>query len=47
MTYKEIQELLMKEMRLYHYPVAVKYFFDQAEVDAFKEKLISMFLSSP
>ncbi|WP_415716960.1 DUF169 domain-containing protein [Maridesulfovibrio sp.] len=38
MTYKEIQELLMKEMRLYHYPVAVKYFFDQAEVDEFKEK---------
>ncbi len=37
MTYKEMQELLMKEMRLYHYPVAVKYFYDQAEVDHFKE----------
>ncbi|MBI9112803.1 DUF169 domain-containing protein [Maridesulfovibrio ferrireducens] len=38
MTYKEMQELLMKEMRLYHYPVAIKYFYDQAEVDHFKEK---------
>ncbi|WP_031479423.1 DUF169 domain-containing protein [Maridesulfovibrio frigidus] len=37
MNYKEIQELLMKEMRLYHYPIAVKFFYDQAEVDTFKE----------
>jgi len=35
MSYKEMQEVLMRELRLYHYPVAVKFFFDQAEVDAF------------
>ena len=38
MTYQEMQELLMKEMRLYHYPVAVKFFFDQADVDRFKKE---------
>jgi uncharacterized protein (DUF169 family) len=37
MTYKEMQEVLMREMRLYHYPIAVKFFYDQAEVDAFME----------
>ncbi len=37
MTYKEMQELLMKEMRLYHYPVAVKFFFKQEEIDQFKK----------
>ncbi len=36
MTYKEMQELLMKEMRLYHYPIAVKLFFDKTELDCFK-----------
>ncbi|WP_432735733.1 DUF169 domain-containing protein [Maridesulfovibrio sp. FT414] len=38
MTYKEMQELLMREMRLYHYPIAVKFFYDQAEIDQFKDK---------
>jgi len=38
MTYKEMQELLMKEMRLYHYPIAVKFFYDQDKVDEFKSK---------
>lgn len=38
MMYKEIQELLMKELRLYHYPVAVKFFFDQNELNAFKKE---------
>lgn len=37
MSYKEMQEMLMKEMRLYHYPVAVKFFYDQAELDHFKD----------
>lgn len=37
MTYKEMQEMLMKELRLYHYPIAVKYFFKQEELDHFKE----------
>lgn len=37
MTYQEMQDLLMKELRLYHYPVAVKFFYDPAEVEAFKK----------
>lgn len=37
-SYKEAQEVLMKELRLYHYPVAVKFFYDQAELDAFHAK---------
>jgi uncharacterized protein (DUF169 family) len=35
MSYKEMQEVLMRELRLYHYPVAVKFFYDQPELDAF------------
>lgn len=35
-SYKQMQELLMRELRLYHFPVAVKFFFDQGEVDTFK-----------
>jgi uncharacterized protein (DUF169 family) len=31
-----MQELLMRELRLMHYPVAIKYFFDQAELEAFR-----------
>jgi uncharacterized protein (DUF169 family) len=37
-TYKEMQHTLMEELRLYHFPVAVKFFFDQEEVDAFKKE---------
>lgn len=37
MTYKEIQDVLMKELRLYHYPVAVKFFFDETELETFKK----------
>jgi uncharacterized protein (DUF169 family) len=37
MSYKEMQEVLMKELRLYHYPVAVKFFYDQAELDHFHD----------
>ena len=36
MTYKEMQDVMMKEMRLYHYPIAVKFFYDQAELDHFQ-----------
>ncbi|BDV00596.1 hypothetical protein TDMWS_06810 [Thermodesulfomicrobium sp. WS] len=36
MTYTEMQDLLMRELRLYHYPIAVKFFYDQEAVDAFK-----------
>ncbi|SNS00781.1 Uncharacterized conserved protein, DUF169 family [Humidesulfovibrio mexicanus] len=32
-----MQELLMRELRLMHYPVAVTYFFDQANLDAFRK----------
>jgi uncharacterized protein (DUF169 family) len=34
--FKAMQEMLMRELRLMHYPVAITYFFDQAELDAFK-----------
>ncbi|XPV75885.1 MAG: DUF169 domain-containing protein [Desulfovibrio sp.] len=37
MSYKNMQEVLMKELRLYHYPVAVKFFYDQAELDHFQD----------
>lgn len=37
MTYKEIQDVLMRELRLYHYPVAVKFFFNEAELERFKQ----------
>lgn len=33
----QMQEQLMRELRLMHYPVAIKYFFDQAELDAFRK----------
>ncbi len=38
MSYPQMQQALMDELRLMHYPIAIKYFFDQAELDAFKEK---------
>jgi uncharacterized protein (DUF169 family) len=31
-----MQEILMRELRLMHYPVAIKYFFDEAELAAFR-----------
>ena len=36
MSYGDMQKVLMDELRLMHYPIAIKYFFDQAELDAFK-----------
>ncbi|MFV0436837.1 MAG: DUF169 domain-containing protein [Desulfopila sp.] len=38
MTNKEMQHMLMVELRLYHFPVAVKFFFDPAEVVTFKKE---------
>lgn len=35
--FAKMQEILMRELRLMHYPVAIKYFFDQAELDAFRK----------
>lgn len=37
MTYQKMQLLLMKELRLYHYPIAVKFFYDQARIEDFKK----------
>ena len=37
LSYKETQHILMAELRLYHFPIAVKFFFDQTEVDTFKK----------
>jgi len=38
LSYKEMQHTLMAELRLYHFPIAVKFFFDQIEVDTFKKE---------
>ncbi len=38
LSYGEMQRALMDELRLMHYPIAIKYFFDQAELDALKAK---------
>ncbi len=35
MNYPEMQQMLMQELRLYHYPIAVKFFFDQTAVKSF------------
>jgi len=36
LTVQEMQDVLMRELRLMHYPVAITYHFDQAGLDAFK-----------
>ncbi len=36
MTHDEMQKLLMEHLRLYHYPIAVKFFYDQAALEAFQ-----------
>ena len=36
-TFEKLHETLMREMSLIHAPVAIKYFFDQAELDSFKK----------
>ena len=43
MSYKHMQEVLMRELRLYHYPIAVKFFFDQAELDHFHKNAPQIF----
>lgn len=37
-NYKEMQDFLMKELRLYHYPIAVYFFFDQEKLDEYIAK---------
>lgn len=36
-TFEKLSETLMRELRLIHAPVAIKYFYDQKELDSFKE----------
>jgi len=38
MTYHDMQEALMRELRLYHYPVAVNYFDSEEKLREFKAK---------
>ncbi|MGL1932007.1 MAG: DUF169 domain-containing protein [Desulfotalea sp.] len=37
-SYKEMQNTLMGDLRLYHFPIAVKFFYEQEEIDKFKEE---------
>ena len=37
MNWKEMQQMLMAELRLYHYPVAVKFFYDESTIETFKK----------
>ncbi|MEO5357275.1 MAG: DUF169 domain-containing protein [Nitrospirae bacterium YQR-1] len=39
MNNKEIQNILMNELRLMHYPVAVKFFFNDLELEDFKDNV--------
>jgi len=36
---REMQNVLMNELRLMHYPVAIRYIFDQEELDRFKSEV--------
>jgi uncharacterized protein (DUF169 family) len=38
MTYEKMQQLLMTELRLYHYPVAVKFFYETSQATDFKNR---------
>ena len=38
LSYRDMQRVLMDELRLMHYPIAIKYFFDQGELDEFKAR---------
>ncbi len=38
LSYAEAQKILMEELRLYHYPIAVTFLFDDAEIEEFKAK---------
>jgi len=37
--YREMQDFLMNHLRLMHYPVAIRYVFDQEELDRFKKEV--------
>ncbi|MGO0122511.1 DUF169 domain-containing protein [Desulfothermobacter acidiphilus] len=38
LTYQEMQEVLMEELRLMHYPVAVKYILAEEELEEFRRR---------
>ena len=38
LSYREMDETLMRELRLYHHPVAVRFLFSDEEVEEFKAK---------
>ncbi len=38
LTYSAMQELLMRELRLYHMPIAINFFFDDEKLEEFKSK---------
>ncbi len=38
LSYKEMQEILMRELRLYHLPIAVTFFWDDAKLAEFTQK---------
>jgi uncharacterized protein (DUF169 family) len=44
LSYATMQQVLMDELRLMHYPVAVKFFFDEAEVEAFRARAEEFFM---
>lgn len=37
LTYKEMEDILMKELRLYHHPIAVKWLYTDEDVENFKK----------
>ena len=37
--YREMQDFLMTHLRLMHYPIAIRYVFDQDELDRFKKEV--------
>ncbi len=47
LTRREMQTALMSELRLMHYPVAIRYIFDQAELDRFKNEVPHYLPSKP
>ena len=38
LSYQEMEQILMKELRLYHHPIAVTWLFTENEVQDFKQK---------
>lgn len=43
LSYAAMQDTLMRELRLMHYPIAVKYFFEQADLEEFQANANNVF----